>query len=806
MKHHAVRKPRPDIVGLAISSILGAAMAMLLIAHPATAETIPGVTNLKVVMILDQSGSMQANDPPVLAANGLMQNPGWRFAATNLLAEWLGIDQTGARHQMSVVMFGTDAKVVFPLQDIQTQDSRAALKKALVDSNKNMGATDVLKALRLARAELDKGRSDPSIKRAIIFVSDGVCQPADPNDIARTVECNRQVRELAQREYADGLYPIFTIALTSDATKGDPASTIYKNLWQEIAVTSGGDYFEPAKAGQELMDAIVRIQQRLFGLPAQSPPPPVKAPTSVSFDVPANLAQVAFSVIKFAPGISVTLARPGGKVAIAGETGIAYSRSDLTESYNAAQPASGRWTVQLTGQGQASVVMVPFVKTVSVIDRLSPRATHPQGKPMEIRVRVLDSNQTPTLLSDLEVVVRMPDGIETRVALVPDGAAYAGVFLNTSQVGTYELGYGTALGAQRLATQQVSVLAAPWLQVTEPRPDRNYPSNQPVPIRVLVMADTRPVGELKSGERLEVLARLLNANGQVVDSQVARADLGGVFSSTLSNSGSGRYTAQAQLSYVSPGGERFEDVAELPFTVRGIADVVGGPVPGTPVPASTPQSGISILGVILAPSAVVGGIAALGFFFLVSLALMASALGGMRRTNRLSLAEQEVMLRSQRGHEANLGLQPSEGWQRIASQLVADALNEPMAINGEAGFLDVVAQPYLKFTLLTRDGIAHGGREIIFTTNPGLMKRVKLIQHGDRIIDLTRRSASAHADAGLLWRAALNQRGHESVVPPTSAHWYVVARAATRYSSRRGLPGSLDPRARRPKAPQVNHS
>ncbi len=192
--------------------------------------------------------------------------------------------------------------------------------------------------------------------------------------------------------------------------------------------------------------------------------------------------------------------------------------------------------------------------------------------------------------------------------------------------------------------------------------------------------------------------------------------------------------------------------------------------------------------------------------FLAGLALMASTLGGMRRTHRQSLAQQEVMLRGQRGQESAAASQTPEGWQFLASQLVADALNEPVAIDAEAGFLDVVAHPYLKFTLLTHDAIAQSGREIIFTTNPGLMKRVKLIGRGDRIIDVTRRSASTHADVGSLWRVALSQRHHENVVPPASAHWYVVARAAPRHSSRRSLPGNHDPRARMPRVPEARHT
>jgi hypothetical protein len=113
-------------------------------------------------------------------------------------------------------------------------------------------------------------------------------------------------------------------------------------------------------------------------------------------------------------------------------------------------------------------------------------------------------------------------------------------------------------------------------------------------------------------------------------------------------------------------------------------------------------------------------------------------------------------------------------------------------VDGDAGILDVIVHPYLKFTILIRDGLAGSGREIVFTTDPGLLRKLKLIRRGDKVVDVSKRSRAAHADAGLLWRAALAERNHEPVTPPMVAHWYLVARAAPRHSSRRSLPGTLD--------------
>lgn len=774
---------------LAAGGLVAAAILAAPLAAPVRAEAVPGAVSLSVVVVIDQSGSMQSNDPQTLNADGSAQNAGWRFVATNLLAEWLSIDQTGARHQMSVIMFGTDAKVVFPIQDIQPADARATLKKSLAENNRSMGYTDIVKALRLARSELDKGRSGAGVKQAVIFLSDGVCEPGEANNPAQTAECNRQTRELAQRQFADSAHPIFTIALTSEAVKRDPASLLYKNLWQEIAVMSGGDYFEPSRTGVELMNAFVGIQQRLFGLPAQSPASPVSAPQTLGFDVPPNLAQVAFSVIKFDPAVGVTLLRPDGKPADPNEPGLAWSRSDLTESYNVLKPPAGRWQVRLTGSGLASVLMTPFIKTVALVDRLSPRAAQPQGKPMALRVRVLDAGQAPVQLPDLTVTAWAPDGRAERLNLREEGGVYAGVLSNTSQVGTYELGFTTATLSQTLATQYVRVVAAPWIALDEPRADRVYPSNQAVPVRAEVLANGRLAPGPRPDERLEVIARLINASGQVVDSQIARPSTAGFYSATLAAAGNGRYAVQAQLTYLSPAGETFTDVTEAPVVVDGVAEWAA-PSDATAAPPLT------VFGARLTPEGLAISAAAIAGLLLLSQAALALALRGTQRVYRQALAQQAAAVHAQRALEASPALETPAGWEPIASQLVADALDEPVSIDTEAGFLDVVTEPYLKFTLLRNGGGVPEAREIVFTTAPDMLRKIHLIRPGDRVADVSRQSEEAHLDVWMLWRAALASRSLAPVVPPSNVRWYVIARRAPRTSARRSLPGSQEPAAR----------
>jgi Mg-chelatase subunit ChlD len=580
LTHRAAARGAVALALLALAVLLALPGAPLAGARRASAQAPADVTNLDIVLIIDESGSMwERNDPQILGDDGSVKNPGWRIVAANLLAEWLATDQSGARHQVGVVMFGTDGQAVFPLQDIHTKEAQAAYQKALTDNHTYLGATDMLEALRLAKAELDRGRQDPNVKKAVIFLSDGVCEPKPVTSEAERRQCEADIRDLVQRDFTD--YPIFTIALTSDAFKQDPSNTIYKNLWQEISATTGGDYYEPVQAEQELLEAFVKILQRLFGLPIQSPPPPVDAPTEQTFEVPADLLQIGFTTIKYEPDIVMTVIRPDGSEVKPDDPGVQYVKSALTESYSISRPPGGTWTVRLNGRGKVILITVPFPKTKFVIERRAPAAVHPQGKPMQIQVRVLDVDQTPKSPQELKVDVALPDGTTVALPLAPQGQAYVATLGDTGQAGTYTLRFSGQQDAVALSDQQsVKVAAVPWLKFVEPQPGVAHPNNLPVPVQAQLMLGSQPLAQLAPGDQAEVVARLAR-QGAPVDTQFLRLAPGGLYSGTLASAGDGEYVARIELSYAPASGEKFVDATEQAVTVQGAF------VP-TPTPAPTP--------------------------------------------------------------------------------------------------------------------------------------------------------------------------------------------------------------------------
>lgn len=573
---------------------------------PASAQiATPSVTNLDIVLVIDESGSMwERNDPQIFNTDGTVKNPGWRIVAANLLAQWLATDQSGAQHQLSVIMFGTDAKVIFPLQEIHSRESQAAYQKALNDNHAYLGATDIVEAMRLARAELNKARAGDDVKRAVVFLSDGVCEPKPVTSRAERRQCESDLREIVQRDFAAAQLPVFTIALTSDAFKQDPSNTVYKNVWQEIAATTGGDYYEPVQAERELLEAFVGILQRLFGLPIQAPPPPVDAPTELTFEIAPDLLQVGFTTIKYEPGIEMTVIRPDGTIVESDDPGVQYSSSALTESYSISRPPAGIWTVRLSGRGKVILLTVPFSKNKFLIERQRPGATHPQGKPMDISVRVLDVDQIPRTAQQLTVEITLPDGATTSATLTPGGQSYVARLDNTAQAGIYTLRFNGLVASAdgsmfEVSDQQsIQVAAVPWLQIVVPQAGLDYPNNLPVPVKAQLMLGAQPLTQPSPDDQFEVIGRLRRDNGQTIDTQFLRPAPGGIFSGTVVAGADGNYIVRAELDYRAASGETFKDATEAPVSVSGVfVPITPTPIPPPPTPAQPP--GLLLIGGIL---------------------------------------------------------------------------------------------------------------------------------------------------------------------------------------------------------------
>lgn len=197
------------------------AAAMLLAAWPASAGR-------DVVLVLDNSGSMRANDPARLAAPAV--------------AEFIAGQPRDTR--VAIVLFGADAKLVLPLMPAEVAaDGEAAT--ALRQFNYGALWTQTAAGIERALYELrNEGRPDAT--RAIVLMTDGI---VDTGNAARNAELHQWLRQdLANQAKREGVL-IFGIAFTERADF---------QLLQSLAATTGGEYFRVLSA-----DGISRTLKRL---------------------------------------------------------------------------------------------------------------------------------------------------------------------------------------------------------------------------------------------------------------------------------------------------------------------------------------------------------------------------------------------------------------------------------------------------------------------------------------------------------------------------------------------------------------
>ena len=560
--------------------------------HALKGQSASGVSDLDLMLVIDESGSMLASDPNT-----------WRIKSAELLAQILGVDQAGSHHRLGVIMFGTSPLLVRPLSDIQSPAAQQQFSQTVNENHTDMGFTNITATLRLAKSELDKGRSDPNVKRAVIFLSDGYCQMKDPMSDEDIKGCDREIRKIVQDDFVQAGYPIFTIALNTAAfgTTGD----IYKNLWQEIATQTHGEYFEAVSSDKDLVKDYVSILQRLFGLPVDGGPTNGQAPITVPITLEDGLLQVTFAIVKDNPGIQATIVRPDGTELHQGDPDVDISGSNTSDTYSVNKPVAGTWLVKLSGQGNVSIFKIKKPSKRFTIERLRPLAVHPQGKPMNVAVRVLDENGKSILPQRFDLSVTLPDSATVAVPLSTGNAMYSltARIDNTQREGAYTLQFSGKQDAVEFADRQtVNVVKAPWLQLIEPRPGTDYPVGAPVEVTLQLMFNTDAIYMMPDkNDQLEVTLRLIQPDGQLVpnQAQILKLQNGGVYSGVVRVDSPGDYLVRALLTLEKSSGEKSQDISEASIhfsikptdipTLTPIATLTRAAPTSTPVPpTSTP--------------------------------------------------------------------------------------------------------------------------------------------------------------------------------------------------------------------------
>lgn len=233
------------------------AAGLLLLALPAFAAR-------DVVLVLDNSGSMRANDPARLAAPAVM--------------EFIRGQPPDTR--VAIVLFATDAQLILPLMPAEVAADGEA-DTALRKFNYRGAWTQIAAGVERGLYELrNDGR--PEATRAIVLMTDGV---VDTGDAVHDRELDQWLRQdLAGQAKRDGVH-IFGVAFTERADF---------QLLQSIAATTRSEYFRvlnPQGIGRALkrIDAVLSEAAPAPEAPAaaEAAPPPAQAEPAPESESPA---------------------------------------------------------------------------------------------------------------------------------------------------------------------------------------------------------------------------------------------------------------------------------------------------------------------------------------------------------------------------------------------------------------------------------------------------------------------------------------------------------------------------------------
>ena len=228
------------------SATLAVAAGLLGPASPAAADTQnppwPHACPLRVALVLDLSGSMQAVADPL------------REASKDLVDSL-----RGSSSEVTVIGFASDAWTVAGAADVKNEDAREALKDELDDVEVAQGATNWEQALVAAEA------ADPQL---VVMVTDGYPNAKGSPAVQDDVGSLKPAGAVADRLRKNGTR-IVVIAMGQGAA--DPA-----NLARISGPRPGDDYYL-ANADQ-LLRQLYDISSKACGIPVAALPQPIPDP------------------------------------------------------------------------------------------------------------------------------------------------------------------------------------------------------------------------------------------------------------------------------------------------------------------------------------------------------------------------------------------------------------------------------------------------------------------------------------------------------------------------------------------------
>lgn len=505
--------------------------------------------HLAVVLLVDNSGSMEANDPD-----------GVRFTAARLFSALLDEGD-----QMGVIMFATEATALTPglvtvcsYADCPVQSASKEALAEWLSPVPEEGYTDVKAAFQRAAALLQTAA--PDAKKAVILLTDGKPEILHPY-AGYEAEALTAARQLNVPVLALGLTPA--------------AQTPFLG---QVATETGGQLIPVANAAA-LLDAYLQlfgqVKDRTVMYPDES--------GALWIDPALTPFIQTISFIALSKGSEVPrLVGPGAVEILPTEPQVAY----LTHVHGLAvlalhTPPGGEWRFRTSLPSEEIVVRAIVTSRLRLQVEL-PALVHPLGAAAPIRVTLLEETaegEPITIIGEasFSATITRPDGSQEKLSRFYDdgthGDRVAGdgeyAYLYTpEQTGSYHFELQAWKGIIPIQTvANLQVAAFPWLEVNSPAQGLYQVREAPISLSVRFAGDTSTY--LFPGQ---VVAQVVSPSG--LQSEVPLVvDTQGNFSGAWMPQENGLHQVQFSAPEANYLGVAFTPQAAVSFEVQHIAQI-----------------------------------------------------------------------------------------------------------------------------------------------------------------------------------------------------------------------------------------
>jgi hypothetical protein len=574
------------LAGALLLILLCAALFILIYRAQAQGPVGPAVD---VLLLIDHSNSMWdkggvGSDPDML-----------RVQAAHLFIAYLGVDTTRAGNRLGVIHFGGRSELVVPLTPLDSAAQRQAIRAAIANPHR-LEWTDPLEALQLAYETLfPQGQGDPVRQPAVILLTDGKPERSptpSPDERAAYVA---DLRALVDRFRERGC-PIFTIALSNEATDRDPEiQTVYRNLWQEISARTPPAEYHEARTADDLLRIYHAVVARLAGAEIGAPvvDTPVEGQATRTITVEAGLARMTLVVMRSDPALEVRLLRPGGAPARPTDPDVRHTGdpgATREEIWTITDPRPGRWTLELQGHGTVlawrDTIPQPDARVPTyAIEAAALPSYVPAGQPLEvagITVHELSTGEAPGD-ERLDIVVEIHRaGFVEAMFLARDGGqgcdseandGHYCVVLPDPPPGACTLHLRALLDGVEIARREVvfEAIPLPRLEIVSPPAGTSIEPAAPIDLKVRVWSGERALGTEELAAQGMLTASLQSAGAGAV--AIPLTEIGGRFvgrrfvGQCTAPDHPGLITLTVRLHGQTPEGLPFEDLARVPLEV-----------------------------------------------------------------------------------------------------------------------------------------------------------------------------------------------------------------------------------------------